>query len=920
MVAGLKHKPSWRSGRGGARAGDVLLRGQPVYYDARAHDGAPTYWSNLGTLGEAADLRLGSTARAEIRDGPVGGRHLRLPGTGGNFAISSGAAAITGDISMVTRVALDDWSPVANAYFISRYSGTGQAAYGFRVTGGGPGNLFAFVSGDGTDLRQGTSTAPVPTVDGATMWVRVDIVLNTGSATRFQFFTQPDTGSNDIPTAGWTQLGTDVTSGAGIASIHASTEPVRVGSLEGATAMSTGRLYRAAAYSGAFSGSPGIDFNPALAEGPHVSAFTAATGEVWSIRNPTSRIASGPGGLNLALPGVNGNYASTPDSVANSVTGAITIMCRFAPDTAPPGVDSNLVGKEASGTARMFRLRYLSAGTLTLLLSNDGTNFLQQVSSVPLPITSGERVWVRCEWRPSDGRVQFHYAADQESVPTTWTQLGTDGAIAYPSLFDATGSLEVGGIQGGTTQMYTGRIYRAQLYDGLHSGGAATLVADCNLADTEFEGLSWRASTTGEVWTVTQNGATGVDTNTPTWLPYTGEKYAYFPGIAGNFASTTGGDLNALVDLDVRARVAFDDWTPAADQHVCGRDNGDPNRGWWFGIRTTGRVFLTWFPTGSVASRIDAVSTVAPSVADGGVLWIRAALDVDNGAGAYTVTFYTSTDGTTWTVLGAPVVGGATTSLASVSAALGLSAIAGSQIAGRVYRVTVLASINGAPLKDFDAALSTEPHTSVPAVTGETWAITRASSGRKLALVDRPLFLFGTDDYAVQLHNIQALAGGLGALSAFVAQRAHGNAAATISLFTRRDIGGSTGAEYWALLVNSGAASLRVNVNDGVLGPNAVTANAIRDGVTRLATLVLDAARSSTGLRGYVGATLGVTFDTTGLGDIDNTSPVVLGGQHQPFPTVTGHADMECVGAGIATRALTESELAVASAALGVPT
>ena len=68
-------------------------------------------------------------------------------------------------------------------------------------------------------------------------------------------------------------------------------------------------------------------------------------------------------------------------------------------------------------------------------------------------------------------------------------------------------------------------------------------------------------------------------------------------------------------------------------------------------------------------------------------------------------------------------------------------------IAGKIHRAQVYDGIDGTLVADFDPSLSRQPHRSLVDSVGNVWTINRSTSGRKAALVDQPMFLFGTDDY-----------------------------------------------------------------------------------------------------------------------------------------------------------------------------
>jgi hypothetical protein len=91
-------------------------------------------------------------------------------------------------------------------------------------------------------------------------------------------------------------------------------------------------------------------------------------------------------------------------------------------------------------------------------------------------------------------------------------------------------------------------------------------------------------------------------------------------------------------------------------------------------------------------------------VADGGRLQVRATLDVNNGAGGHTATFYYRTDTSLdlesnqgWTQLGSPVATGGITSIGANGTQLVLGADSdgiGNHFAGRYHQALVTAGFN----------------------------------------------------------------------------------------------------------------------------------------------------------------------------------------------------------------------------------
>ncbi len=174
-------------------------------------------------------------------------------------------------------------------------------------------------------------------------------------------------------------------------------------------------------------------------------------------------------------------------------------------------------------------------------------------------------------------------------------------------------------------------------------------------------------------------------------------------GTAGNNATSPDSvPLSIVGDIDVRAQIAANDWTPSATQAILSKRGNLGNVSWQFILNTDGTIQFSWSEDGTAI--LNAVSTAAPSVTDLSVLWVRATLDVDNGAAGRTVTFYTSTNGVTWTQLGNLVTTAGVTSIfdSTITLGIGVINVSSNSFAGRVYRAQVYAGLTGTDLR-FDA-------------------------------------------------------------------------------------------------------------------------------------------------------------------------------------------------------------------------
>lgn len=163
--------------------------------------------------------------------------------------------------------------------------------------------------------------------------------------------------------------------------------------------------------------------------------------------------------------------------------------------------------------------------------------------------------------------------------------------------------------------------------------------------------------------------------------------------------------LDITGDIDVRFRAVATDWTSGAIRALGGKWQATSERSWQLFLSSTGVPFLEWSPDGTYANRVTVNSTSAVGFTDGNPGWVRATLDVDNGAGGYDVTFYTSSDGSSWSQLGSVVTGGSTTSIHSGTDDLYVGSVAAGNVFvwdGSIQRAQVFDGIDGTKVLDID--------------------------------------------------------------------------------------------------------------------------------------------------------------------------------------------------------------------------
>jgi hypothetical protein len=197
----------------------------------------------------------------------------------------------------------------------------------------------------------------------------------------------------------------------------------------------------------------------------------------------------------LYLPGKGGNYVSTPDSPALSITGDITIDVKVALD-AWTGLAEVLVRKMASTTIRSYGMDISSSGRPILYTSPDGSTLLTDTATAATGFANGSVGWVRGSMQVNDGSgnrvVKFYTSSDG----LIWTQLGStvtvsSGAI---SIFQTASALEVGSTFMGTSTNAAGKFYEVKVYNSYLEAAAGTPVFDADFTAKAFGANSFTES------------------------------------------------------------------------------------------------------------------------------------------------------------------------------------------------------------------------------------------------------------------------------------------------------------------------------------------------------------------------------------------------------------------------------------------
>lgn len=242
----------------------------------------------------------------------------------------------------------------------------------------------------------------------------------------------------------------------------------------------------------------------------------------------------------ISLPGVTGNYISTPDSADLSVAGDIDIRVKLAAVSYTPASDQTLVSKwNTSGNQRSFVFRIVSTGELEFEVSNDGSTVHTGTSTVATGFAANSTHWVRINFTADAGAADKDFRFYTSADGLNWLQLGSIVTTATAvAVFDSTADVEIGSHSGGNSEMFEGLIYHTELRAGPNAG--TTL-------EVRFEGdrigvfepkraivLAAQSPTTvdavtGETWTINGTGWSWLSQSGNVCATLTGNGSTYTP-------------------------------------------------------------------------------------------------------------------------------------------------------------------------------------------------------------------------------------------------------------------------------------------------------------------------------------------------------------------------------------------------------
>ncbi|WP_329423981.1 hypothetical protein [Streptomyces sp. NBC_01268] len=202
-------------------------------------------------------------------------------------------------------------------------------------------------------------------------------------------------------------------------------------------------------------------------------------------------------------------------------------------------------------------------------------------------------------------------------------------------------------------------------------------------------------------------------------------------GVAGRASTPDTAALDITGDIDVRVDVAPALWWGVGNGYeLIGKyvTTGD-QRSWRLMVTGEGELLFTWSPTGT-STILEHRSPQIPILRQRQA--VRATLDVNNGLGGYTLTYYVAESLTgTWTQFGQTVTTSGTTSIFNSSAPLEVGDIASilfTNAERRIYAAEVRNGIAGTVVTNPTFSSQAAGTTSFADATGKTWTIANGAS------------------------------------------------------------------------------------------------------------------------------------------------------------------------------------------------
>lgn len=441
-----------------------------------------------------------TAGRTVTVDMPRMGRSVDFTGcTGGVTVSATTVSTLFGSLTLSSGVLTGAFG-ASNVIFGARSAATITCAGRTLKTGGsiiitGPGGVFTLLdafactgsaSGAGFSMTAGTLTT-----NGFSVTVAGTFTLGSGCTL--------NAGASTIETtlAGAMTFIAGSTLNAGTSTFKISDATASAKSLS----IGAGTVFHNFWFSG--SGRLGVGgsgtFNDFRVDTPGVTVnFTASTTQTVNSFTVNGTTASGSDVNFAQVFGTAGGYFSTPDAVANSISGDIDIRIKARASWQAFAIEV-FCGKRAASNQESWQIEGIN-GTNTIRFGNTTVSgsIVNPTASSAMPFASGALGDIKITRVAATGAIAYYYSTDDGA---SWTPAGT-ATSAAGALFDATALLEVGSVFAGGTARLTGSVYRMQIRNGIDG----PVVVDFNPNDYAGAGAStWNSATTGETWTKNGN-------------------------------------------------------------------------------------------------------------------------------------------------------------------------------------------------------------------------------------------------------------------------------------------------------------------------------------------------------------------------------------------------------------------------------
>ena len=202
-------------------------------------------------------------------------------------------------------------------------------------------------------------------------------------------------------------------------------------------------------------------------------------------------------------------------------------------------------------------------------------------------------------------------------------------------------------------------------------------------------------------------------------------KFTYGTTASGDYFSTPSSAVNQITgDLSLLVQVALDDWTPATVQTLVAKDGVSAGtRSWAFNIQTSGALRINYSLDGT--NIISVTASASTGFTDGTVHYVGVQREASTGI----VRFYTSEDGSTFTLLGTQQTGTSGSLYNASSTAVQFGNLSGLSFAldGKIYDSHVYNGLKfsgtSTMVMDFDPSNWTSGTTFTGLETGEVWTL-----------------------------------------------------------------------------------------------------------------------------------------------------------------------------------------------------